>query len=81
MLGGLALRKDTMMTLLLLPSQCHTKFNGEHMKLIIAFIWTYIPWCELNSGEAYAGISLGMRPANDECRYSVMRSLIGWAHN
>ena len=28
-----------------------------------------------------AGISLGVRPANERRRYIVTTSLIGWAHN
>ena len=27
-----------------------------------------------------AGISLGIRPANERCRYIVTTSLIGWVH-
>ena len=29
---------------------------------------------------AITGISLGMRPANERCRYNATTSLIGWAH-
>ena len=33
----------------------------------------------LSTGQL-TGISLGMRPANERCRYTVMMSLIGWVH-
>ena len=29
---------------------------------------------------AVAGISLGVRAANERCHYNVVMSLIGWAH-
>ena len=28
-----------------------------------------------------AGLILGLRPANERCRYNVTPSLIGWAQN
>ena len=33
-----------------------------------------------SDGDGDAGISLRMRPANERWHYTVMPSLIGWAH-
>ena len=35
---------------------------------------------KLGDGCMYAGISLGMYPANERCRYNVTTSPIGFAH-
>ena len=37
-------------------------------------------WVKLSAMNRDAGISLGMRPANERRRYNVTTSLIGWAH-
>ena len=51
-----------------------TRKYGEHSSLL----------CEnavLINMTVRAGISLGMRPANETCRYNVKTSLMGWAQH
>ena len=42
------------------------------------WVWNSAVW--LRCCMRTSGIILSMRPANERCRYTVMPSLIGWAH-
>ena len=50
--------------------QCISTFNS------ISFCFILLT----SDHRKYAATSLGLRPANERCRYDVTTSLIGWAH-